>query len=443
MRKIIISDALKEVLLKVNNPLSQILLDGKYFMGDADKSHFLETEKWIDYLDLSHNDKGHLSYLTKERIEKIQNSEEKDFWKVGMRYHGRSGSVIKKLFSKGLSHHFEDFSMKYVAVVDKPAFEMKLVKGDDIAKYYHNSSYKNIRGNLGMSCMARSPKEYFDIYTKNPDKVNMLIMLTEDDKIMGRAIVWIGEDFKVMDRIYVTNDIYTEYFVEWCTENNVYYKEQNNYRTPKHMIDPVTKEKCFKEFSIELETNFERYPYIDSFKWINKLENKIYNHIPKDCVIQELNVLCDSMGGSLRGDTYKFDDEDNSIYGYNEVHFLDYLNLNLHSYKLRYSNSLSKWIKREHSIRLEEFDDYIFNEEYNHLNDNEKIEDWKAKIIEDRKKPRVSKSWDDVVWSNSEFRYGGTGYQVYTATLTIDENARVEHENWVEQNSIEIQPEQL
>jgi hypothetical protein len=390
MRKIIISNALKEVLLKVNNPLSDILLNGKIFDDNlhklpSDENYFLETDKLINYLDLSHNDKGHLSYLTKERIEKIENTEEKDFWKIGMRYHARSGSVLKKLFNKNLSYYFEDFSMKYIAVVDKPSFEMRLVKGDDIPKYYNAITYKTIAGNLGMSCMSKSPKEYFDIYSKNPDRINMLIMQTEDDKILGRAIVWLGDGFKIMDRIYVSNDIYSEYFVEWCVENNVFYKEFNNFKTPKHVIEPTTKEKCLKEFSINIETDFQKYPYIDSFKWISKSKNKIYNHIPKDCKTEELLVLCDTMGGSLRGDVYKFDDEDNNIYSYDEVQYVNYININLNTIKLRYSKPLDEWIRREHAVKLEGFDGYVFCDEYSHLNDNEKIEIWKEKIIDERK----------------------------------------------------------
>ena len=30
----------------------------------------------------------------------------------------------------------------------------------------------------------------------------MLVMLDQHDKVMGRSIVWIGDDFKIMDRIY-------------------------------------------------------------------------------------------------------------------------------------------------------------------------------------------------------------------------------------------------
>ena len=127
-RKIIITEELKNVLNQIDNKLSNMILE------DVEDQYLVDPDKYVNYLDISHSNKGHLSYLTKDRITKIVESEDKDFWKVKMRYHGRPSSVLKRLFKSDLSIWFEDFSMKYISIVDKPEYHMELVKGDKIAE---------------------------------------------------------------------------------------------------------------------------------------------------------------------------------------------------------------------------------------------------------------------------------------------------------------------
>jgi len=269
-RKIIITEELKNVLNQIDNKLSNMILE------DVEDQYLVDPDKYVNYLDISHSNKGHLSYLTKDRITKIVESEDKDFWKVKMRYHGRPSSVLKRLFKSDLSIWFEDFSMKYISIVDKPEYHMELVKGDKIAEYYNYKNYYNTNGNLGGSCMARVPSYFFDFYVKNDDRINMLVMLDQHDKVMGRSIVWIGDDFKIMDRIYTCNDLYFSYFYNWAIENNVICKKENNYRTPMHMMNPSNKENFLKKFSIDLkEVSFDKYPYLDTFKWLDINSKKL------------------------------------------------------------------------------------------------------------------------------------------------------------------------
>jgi len=103
----------------------------------------------------------------------------------------------------------EDFVNAWKASTNITTIQFKLVSGDDIAKYYSVDKYYNNNGSLGGSCMR--DENFFKIYTKNPDKVKMLIYVDSDDKIHGRALVWKVKkspcDSKYfMDRVYTNRD---------------------------------------------------------------------------------------------------------------------------------------------------------------------------------------------------------------------------------------------
>jgi hypothetical protein len=58
-----------------------------------------------------------------------------------------------------------------------------------------------MEGQLGSSCMAR--RKYLSLYENNPDVCQMLI-LTEDDKLIGRAIVWKVKSIEKMVALIVS-----------------------------------------------------------------------------------------------------------------------------------------------------------------------------------------------------------------------------------------------
>jgi hypothetical protein len=71
----------------------------------------------------------------------------------------------------------------------------EIVEGDEIAKWYRYENYAENKGTLGNSCMRDKRDSFFEIYTKNPEVCRMLI-LKEDDKILGRALIWKLNSFK-------------------------------------------------------------------------------------------------------------------------------------------------------------------------------------------------------------------------------------------------------
>lgn len=181
----------------------------------------------------------------------------------------KSDADIEKFVNKWKSR------IKYE--VDKFDF-FKLVKGDDIRKWYHEDKYKKDGGTLNGSCMRYSScQSYFDIYTKNPSHCQMLILIDDTDRLTGRALVWKlrdGETF--MDRIYSTNDSDVDLFKSYAIKEGWYYKGSQNNEPNETIIAPEGKENI-SELFVDLDTDFKYYPYMDTLRYLSKSDGYITN----------------------------------------------------------------------------------------------------------------------------------------------------------------------
>ena len=373
-KKFIITEDFKNVLSKINSDIANILLQ-----DNIDENILAKPEKNFNYVDISRTTKGHISYLTQEKIDKIEATEEKNYWEPKRRYHARPGSFIKKLL-KVNDYEIEDFTTQFLSIVDPPVFEMKVVKGQDVAKYYGQNSYYDFRGTLGSSCMRNSPPNFFDIYVHNPEQINMLVMINPSNKILGRALLWNGPDFKLMDRIYVSIDGHENYFYNWAKENEYYYKEFNTYNTPTHIVFNDVKE--FKKFEITIDkSEFEYYPYLDTFKWLDVKNKKFYNYIPEG----EFITVSDHQGGHLNPDHFAFCEYTKEICTSEHLVFVEYLGMNINDDILSFSATLDTYIVDAHSKFCPDICDRIFNEEYDKFNDWGKINKKKEEFEEKRK----------------------------------------------------------
>lgn len=408
-RKLIITEDLKKVLLQIkNNTIASFLL-----LNEIDDSILNHPEKEFNYIDLSHATKGHLSYLTKDKIEKIEASENKDYWEVKIRYHSRPGSLMKKMF-KINDVQIESFTTQLQSIIDPPVYTMKVVQSDDIAKYYSHYNHAQPYGSLGNSCMNSSPREYFDIYVNNPEQINMLVMFDKYEKVMGRAILWNGDGFKLLDRIYICNDNYLTYFYNWAKENNCYYKEQNTWNTPQHLM--FNNEKVFKKIEITLnKTKFDKYPYLDTFKWLDRMYNKVYNYIPdiykSDKYLHEYDgdmiVISDHLGGYFDRNYFGFCEMTRYCVDKNSIVHLDYLGMDVYNGNTVKSYTLNKLIYKEHAIINDEIRDYIFIPEFDKFNDVSLIKD-KKKELEEKKK--IGEKMKTGLFGSTDYGKGNDDY---------------------------------
>ena len=203
------------------------------------------------------------------------------------------GRLIKKIFSKSLIEEMpsdaeiEDFVNKYksiIQVINNALSRFKVVKGEDIRKYYHSNMYNDRSGStLCNSCMRyASAQMYLDIYTDNPEKVSLLIFMSRsvEDKIDGRSLLWIdSEGRKIMDRIYTNNTPDEELFKEWAKREDYLFKKRQVYDDDQ-LLKPDGSELKPNEVRIELKPyEYSSYPYVDTFKYYCPISGILSNRI--------------------------------------------------------------------------------------------------------------------------------------------------------------------
>jgi len=179
----------------------------------------------------------------------------------------------------------EKFTDKFKAVQKgETSMTIKVVEGDEIAFWYDEENYLNKDSSLGSSCMRyKRCKNYFDIYTKNPEVCKMVCLLDEDEnnqpKLRARALLWKVDSIKFewfMDRQYAISDADVEYLREWATREGYAYKSSNSFGGFKGVT--FNEENFTINMTVQLkELNYLNFPYVDTFRRFNPEDSKLYN----------------------------------------------------------------------------------------------------------------------------------------------------------------------
>ena len=269
---------------------------------DWAKDHNLGDERTKQILDitLSKIDKGE---TTQTDVDHMFN--EYDL-KSKSRNDVKLGRLVNALLpGKYTSKDIEEFTNKFKATLSNQGERFEEVSGEDIENWYSAGNYKEMSGTLGNSCMAQKTG-LFKIYTENPDVCKMLILL-EDDKLIGRALVWKLNSIKIygkdpaqdswfMDRQYTIKDSDVEKFRNYAKEKVWIYKSSNNH----HSFTNVTIEGEEKNATLEVQVkakNYGRYPYMDTFRRFDPNEGILYNDDDEDESYEGQYILNDT-GGS-------------------------------------------------------------------------------------------------------------------------------------------------
>lgn len=255
----------------------------------------------------------------------------------------------------------EEFVNLYKSTIDgEDLTNFELVKGEDIRKWYHENTYLERRGQLGNSCM-RYPncQEYLDIYVKNPEVCQLLILKSDDnkDKIKGRALVWkLTDDEYYMDRVYTINDSDKLLFQDYARINKI-----------KNLYDRSSD--SWLEVKLG-DHNYEKYPYMDTFV--------VYNTTTK--ILRDNEELWPNQGYiSLQHTDGSFDPED-----------------------AVYSNWDDEYIRRENGVYCSNVDDWLLRSSARYL---EYKEEWAAPT-------------DDVVWSEYHDEWFYENDSVYSEVMS-------------------------
>jgi hypothetical protein len=356
---IIISEDLRTIL---SNIRSQSVVADKLLKRRVLKEEVVENH--INYISVSSSDNTKISYLTKERIESLNPSE---YWTSSRRFQVKPGVLVSKILKDIHPKSIEEFANLFKSETTKQVFTFEVVKGERIRDFYLWENYAhNDSGSLGISCMKHdSCQKLLDIYCKNENQVSMLAMLDKEGLLLGRAILWNIDKNKIMDRIYTVNDNELPLqFKKWATDNGYLYKSNQNWASTLQFENLKTQKREI-ELSFDLESKkFRYYPYMDTFKFLD-VNGIVYNYHPKNVEFYTL-ATCD--GGKYEQDYFKLDDIDRVFRHRSECVWLDYLKINTHDGNTYWSRANDCHILKKDAVYNNQADDYIFNEEYNQLN---------------------------------------------------------------------------
>lgn len=234
---------------------------------------------------------GMLSYLPNGREHRV--NEETGRWLRDGRQEMKPAKLARRLINQNIlegceDSDFEKFGNKvraYLGIVGDEDGEgrnikLEVVQGDAIKWAYYGGNYSNVLGtgsNLHGSCMRGSDQQhYFGIYTKNEDKVQLLVAKDTEGKVLGRALLWNFDDGdKGMDTIYGA-DMIVQVFKDWAIDNGYWYK--SNQSCHHHDFNVFNTEifergklssmdKLVRCVTIS-EHDFDHYPYVDSLYYL-------------------------------------------------------------------------------------------------------------------------------------------------------------------------------
>ena len=221
------------------------------------KAYELMFQKEVDFLDSTIE--GTISYLPKGR--EVQES-----FQTAGRQAGKPAKVIRKLFTAKALHLFKDVDFDLFNNLYKSHFSVlkfELLDNAEIKGIY-DADRKSGGSSLNNSCMNGDSK-FLDMY-EACEKLQVLVLKNDKGLLCGRALVWGIEEGVFMDRIYVSDDWMYQAFYNYAAKFGWNRKAEQSYSNKTNWINPEG-EKFQKSMKINLETEFDYYPYLDSFSF--------------------------------------------------------------------------------------------------------------------------------------------------------------------------------
>ncbi len=211
---------------------------------------------------------------------------EPDFWKQS-RNPIKIGRLVRQIFPGKYSDvDIEKFVNAFKGSEEKISERFILVEGEEIEKYYWHENYKEMAGDLGRSCMAKK-KKLFNIYVQNPDVCRLLVLL-ENDKVIGRSLIWKLErnsgSNKIeyfMDRQYTILQSDVVKFTNYAKEKGWAYKTYNNHHSYSNITFNGEEKNCDMVVKVKIE-DYDTYPYMDTFKRFDPKTGELFNDMEKD-----------------------------------------------------------------------------------------------------------------------------------------------------------------
>lgn len=231
------------------------------------------------YLDIS-TDGDSISYITKDRIPRFESADAglDNVWNEDLRrkfaIKSRPGKVIQAVYGEELPYH-QQRKIRFM-LADLSDYQIMVLEGDDIAKYYNEDNYDEYGGDLGSSCMRYCPSSFFEFYKKYCKLI--VVMRVSTSRIVARSIfypeVLSANDYEprsMMGRIYSTDDVFYDMLKGYGIDNG-YYIFNGGYSATEFIIghDEYMRISEYKPYMVTnglINEAFPFLPYIDNFEY--------------------------------------------------------------------------------------------------------------------------------------------------------------------------------
>lgn len=283
LMKIFISKRLTDILKKIEkSPDSMVRIVANRIIG-LTKTEDLFDKSYLDFVD---SKMDLISFMPAARAWRAMEFKDQDdankeptpdcpMWKASARQTQSIGKFVNSLFDNFSDMAIDKFGNAFKAEISALFIydNFKLVTGEDIRKWYSEKNYAPVGGNLNTSCMRYDKcQSFMDIYCAYPDKIGLLILTDENNKLLGRALVWKGlrkpTDKIFMDRIYTTKSSEEELFKKYAAEQGWLYKYGQNAQDNSYVENG---QRVQKSMALQLlpPKSFKYYPYMDTMKYFN------------------------------------------------------------------------------------------------------------------------------------------------------------------------------
>jgi hypothetical protein len=272
LMKIFISPRLTDILMKLTKfPDSMVKIVTNRILG-LTKTDDLFDKSYLDFVD---GKMDLISFMPAARAWRSMEFKDQDdankqptpdcpMWNASARQTQSIGKFINYKFGNA-------FRAEISALFIYDNF--KLITGEDIRKWYNEKNYAPVGGNLNTSCMRYDKcQSYMDLYCAYPDKIGLLILTDENNKLLGRALIWKGlrkpTDKTLMDRIYTTKSSEEELFKKYAAEKGWLHKYQQAASDNSYVENG---QRVQKSVALQLlpPKSFKQYPYMDTMKYYN------------------------------------------------------------------------------------------------------------------------------------------------------------------------------
>ena len=320
--KFVLSKRLQEKLKLINHAISDDLLNAHQNLEFFSKQSFIDISDSSDDM-FSFIQTNKIIDIIGEAIEKECENEEiiktfRDNIHDGHSVYIKNRSTMKigrlintifpekyKISEKNTGQvkpsDIESFVRLYVSNYDqdKKFNLLSILRGDDIATFYHSSKYATQNGSLGGSCMKNRQPDTFDIYSKNPEKVGLLVLFENNskEKITARALVWtlsLPENRTYMERVYTNNSRDEQLFIDYAKSKGWFYKSSQSMGYDCPIVDSVSNINKRIRMIVDISNRrYHCYPYMDTLSFFNNKTFKLSN----DCL--DMTHTMYSTGGDI------------------------------------------------------------------------------------------------------------------------------------------------